>query len=471
MQRRLAVLGGLVAVVALVVAGCSSGGDDDDSAANPNAETTAIATPSPTATPTSPPTSTPTTPPTSTAIADSGVEIEVGPIRMTNVRYEPPGGAIGPQDEIRITPDVESSFDGELRVFIGPLSPSEGLLRCQASDGNQAFERGSGSYDRAMRPVDIREGCPLPDEAVPITGFEVSVFALGQPALARAELPAEFVIDPALAPLVRIDGWRYRIVAEACQTLSTVGLVSENLLLQSVLPLNPDQLVSFQWVLDEGGVSGYVVQRAPGGELLEGEPSAALDSTRPGGVVTDETVLFSEADPGTAVPFIRAHMRPAGLACPRLEQQLDADAEPGFGGRWGYGVFQACPIEDGVELWLSDGGLLSVRGSAGTLEGGVPGVRRGGPGDRGGRRVFVLHDGRHRAGRFADDASRGWDDAATALRAARGRRALPVAARVVAHGDAVGAIALVSRVGPAIRRSVGVRSIRGGDILRPWRRV
>ena len=360
MRRRLAVLGGLVAVLTLVVAGCSSGDDDEggEAAADPSPEATATASPVATA----------TTPPTSTAIADSGVAIEVGPIRMTNVRYEPPGGAIGPQDEIRITAEVESSFDGELRIFIGPLSPSEGLLNCQLGDGNQAFERGSGSYDRAMRPVDIREGCPLPDEAVPISGFEVSVFVLGQPALARVELPADFVIDPALAALVRIDGWQYRIVAEACQALSTVGLVSENLLLQSVFPLNPHPLVSFQWVLDEGGVSGYVVQRGPGGELLEGEPSDALDSTRAGGVVTDETVLFSEADPGTAIRFIRAHARPAALACPQLTQQFDAAAEPGFGGRWGYGVFQACATENGLELWLSDGALLSAGITAGGLE-------------------------------------------------------------------------------------------------------
>ncbi len=364
MPHPTAFLVSLAMALALVLAACGS--DDDAGEApipSPTPTTpTATATPTATVTPTATPTATATVTPTATATLAPGLTIEVGPVRLTNLRLDPPSGVIAPRDQIRITADVESSFDGELRIFIAPL-PDESL-RCTSGGGNQAFTLGSGAYDRSIRPVDLRDGCPLPAEPVPVTGFEVRVFLPeSNTRLGVASFDGDFTVDPALVALVDIDRARYRILS-ICQAISTVGLISENLLLEAVSPVSPHQIVGFQWWIDEGAVSGYHVQRGPNGEILEGEPDM-LDTLGPGGVVTDETVLYSANDPNrtTPIPLRRAHARPS-TACPQLTHHADAASDvTSFQGRWAHGVWQACPLPnaaDGVELWLTDGGSLQV---------------------------------------------------------------------------------------------------------------
>ena len=360
----------LIALVSglLLAAACSDDDDDVDPGATPTASATEGATSEATAT-------TPaTTAPEATSEPMSDLEIEVGDIQLTNIRIDPPGGSIGPGDTIHVTADIESSFDGELRVFVAPLSDDPEAFRCMTSDGNQAFTLGSGTFERGFRPVEIREGCPLPSEAVTVTGLQVRVFELDdEGAGENGTLPVEITIDPALVALVDIDGWRYRPVS-TCQVMHTVGLTGELSLLEAVSPRNPDPWVGFEWWLDEGA-TGYVVQRGPGGDVLEGVAGAVLETALfEGRVSTDETVLYARDDEAESEPIalLRAHARAEG-GCPHVTHHADASTDPSdFSGRWGYGVLEACtPAAGGdgdLDLWLSDGASLALRGSGDDVE-------------------------------------------------------------------------------------------------------
>lgn len=60
---------------------------------------------------------------------------------------------------------------------------------------------GADRYDHGVRPVFLREGCPLPEAPVTITGLQVRVFPLdGSSPTVEGTLEADFTIDPALPP-------------------------------------------------------------------------------------------------------------------------------------------------------------------------------------------------------------------------------------------------------------------------------
>ncbi len=61
---------------------------------------------------------------------------------------------------------------------------------------------GTDWYDRGVRPVFLREGCPLPEAPVALIGFQVRVFPLdGSSPTVEGTLEADFTIDPALPPV------------------------------------------------------------------------------------------------------------------------------------------------------------------------------------------------------------------------------------------------------------------------------
>lgn len=189
----------LVAVVVLVaglpIVGCSGNASDDELTST----VASSSSPSPTVAPSAP--ATPEASPEPTVLPPSDLEIEVGAIRLTNIRFEPAEGVIAPREKIVITADVESSFDGELRVFIAPIGDEPSAFDCATVDGNQAFTLGTDRYERWMRPIDLREGCELPTDPVRIVGFEVRVFSLDdESSTIEGTLPANFRVDPSLPP-------------------------------------------------------------------------------------------------------------------------------------------------------------------------------------------------------------------------------------------------------------------------------
>ena len=352
----------------LLLAACS----DDDEDARPAATATegaATATATITTPPTTAPTIEPTPTPTLAAVAVT--EIEVGPFTLTDIRFDPPSGELAPRQAVRITAEVVSTFDRELRLYFrpifGPTTDDGRLHGCPGGDGNQVIAPGSNSYDRRVWPVDVTDFCPFDNVAVEITGFEVRGFDLDDESVAfTAAIPASFTVRPELANLVHIGGQRYRVLS-ACQALPTVGLVTENLLLEAASLNAAHPLVGFQWWIDQG-VTGYHVQRGPGGEVLEGAPDD-FDGTSVPDVVISAGAVFAAGDVDRAAPIaiLDAHQRPRS-ACPAVMHILDADADPDSGGgRWTYGVWQACLLPEGerVDLWLTDGGLLRVRTAMG----------------------------------------------------------------------------------------------------------
>jgi len=344
----------------LLLAACSD--DDDDS--------------SPTATATDAggtATATITTPPTSTAEAtptlEPGISVEVGPFALTNIRFDPPRGELPPRQAIRITAEVVSTFDRELRLYFSPIDDDGRGIGCPGSDGNQLIAPGNNSYDRRIRPVDVPPLCPLENVVVEIAGFEVSAFDLDdESVLFSASIPASFTVNPELAYLVDIDGERYRVLF-ACRGNPTVGLSTENLLLQAESPIAEHPLVSFQLWLDEG-TSGYVVQLGTRGEVLRGL-AAALDGGSIAGVAFGEGAVSAEgagsAEGSSGIEVRHAHQRPEA-PCQEVVHHLDSETELNeFVGRWAYGVLEACavPDSDGADLWLTDGGRLRVSSPSG----------------------------------------------------------------------------------------------------------
>ena len=330
----------------LLLAAC---GDDDSSPTTTAADAGGTAT------------ATITTPPTSTAEAtatlEPGISAEVGPFSLTNMCFDPPRGELAPRDAIRITAEVVSTFDRELRLTFNAIGDDGSNIGCRGGDGNQLIAPGDNSYELRIRPDDVTVNCPLENVVLEIAGFEVSAFDLDdESVLFSASIPASFTVNPELANLVDIDGERYRVLF-ACRGNPTVALTTENLLLRAESPIAEHPLVSFQLWLDEG-TSGYIVQLGPRGEVLEGV-TEALDGASIAGVAVGEGTV--SADGGPNIEVRHGHQRPEA-PCQEVVHHLDAESEPGdVTGRWVYGVLRACdlsPAANGVTLWLTGGGTL-----------------------------------------------------------------------------------------------------------------
>ena len=212
------------------------------------------------------------------------------------------------------------------------------------------------------------------DEAAPTataTGTPTATQSASQtrrPPTAEPPQPSATPTPLPLANGVSIGGLLYRVLF-ACTGNPTVGLVTENLLLEAESPTAEHRLVSCQVWFDEGA-TGYVVQLGVGGEVLEGTPSSLDGATIPNVASGGGSVAASDGEP---LEVVHAHQRPS-RPCQEVVRHLDAATELGdVTGRWVYGVLQACDLRPAdraiaAELWLTGGGrMFFVTANDGTL--------------------------------------------------------------------------------------------------------
>jgi hypothetical protein len=166
-----------------------------------------------------------------------------------------------------------------------------------------------------------------------------------------------------------IGGERYRATSACSFTAhlprDTPLIHTDLLRFETKSTVAEQTLVSLQ-ISQSGGGRGYVVQLGPDGETLRGDPREGPPRVFSGsGAVADVPISFAiqfDAIQGPSTECqVVVHERGTRTLLGSTVETTD---------RWAYGVVQAClqPESQSVDLWLTEGALLSIRGDPdGTL--------------------------------------------------------------------------------------------------------